>query len=376
MAEVRDRTGTNGLTAVSTFAGSGGSSTGHRLAGFRMAWANEFVGPAADTYEANKAPYTIVNRSDIRTITPETILNATGLDVGELDLFDGSPPCSAFSTAGSKDKGWGVAKSYSTGKTQVVDDLFFEYVRLIDGVQPRAFVAENVTGLVKGTAKGYFKLILRALSDCGYQVKAYVVDASLTGVPQARERLFFVGARNDLGIVPTPPVPDRKRTSMRSEFPYIAYSGAGKVGADPAVPFSNGFRPANRPIGTIGAGLSVPSGHSPSGCLITDGRRDPHRDAIDPETGASIDVGNGKCMTGWKSRSRTIPLPPDPIYRRATLAELRVLSGFPTDFALTGTYAQRWERLGRAVPPLMMSRVSSHVRDTILSTPSTRTVIV
>ncbi|MCZ7641411.1 MAG: DNA cytosine methyltransferase [Verrucomicrobia bacterium] len=78
----------------------------------------------------------------------------------------GSPPCASFSTAGKREKHWGKAKPYSD-TVQRTDDLFFEYIRLIEGLKPRVFVAENVSGLVKGVAKGYFLEILARLKACG-----------------------------------------------------------------------------------------------------------------------------------------------------------------------------------------------------------------
>ena len=88
-----------------------------------------------------------------------------------------------------------------------MDDLFFEYTRLLKGIRPKVFVAENVKGLTIGTAKGYFKLILRALKECGYRVKAAVLNAQHLGVPQSRERLIFIGVRKDLNQDPVYPKP-------------------------------------------------------------------------------------------------------------------------------------------------------------------------
>ena len=87
-----------------------------------------------------------------------------------MDLLNGSPPCAAFSICGKLEKGWDVVKKYSDTK-QRVDDLFFEYTRLIEGLQPKVFIAENVKGLVTGKAIGYFKLILKELKDKGYMLR-------------------------------------------------------------------------------------------------------------------------------------------------------------------------------------------------------------
>src|SRR5580692_3946571 len=195
-----------GITAVSTFSGGGGSSLGYRMAGIRVLWANEFIEAARDTYRAN-FPATRIDPRDIREVMPEDILSATGLEAGELDILDGSPPCAAFSMSGDLSRAWGCRKLYSDGAYQVVDDLFFEYARLVAALQPKVFIAENVKGLVRGVAKGYFKLILRALRACGYRVEARVVNAAYLGVPQARERMIFIGVRNDLDMAPAFPKP-------------------------------------------------------------------------------------------------------------------------------------------------------------------------
>ena len=124
----------NGFSVVSTFAGCGGSSLGYRMAGFKILLANEFVKEARDSYSANKAPYTLIDPRDIRDITAEDLLEKIGLQVGELDVLDGSPPCASFSTAGKREKYWGKEKKYSN-RVQRTDDLFFEFARLIEGMQ-------------------------------------------------------------------------------------------------------------------------------------------------------------------------------------------------------------------------------------------------
>lgn len=222
MAEIRALPW-NGYRVVSTFSGGGGSCLGYRMAGFKVVWANEFIPAARDTYKANFED-TILDPRDIRHVQPEDILKATGLDVGEVDLLDGSPPCASFSTAGKREAAWGKVKAYSDS-AQRVDDLFFEYARILQGLQPKTFVAENVSGLVKGTAKGYFKDILAALKGCGYRVAARLLDAQWLGVPQTRQRLIFVGVRNDLTQEPTHPNPLPYRYNVRDALPWILRQG-------------------------------------------------------------------------------------------------------------------------------------------------------
>src|SRR5690606_15973106 len=88
----------NGFTAASTFSGCGGSSLGYRMAGFRVLYANEFVEAARETYRANAADYTFLDDRDIRQVKSSDVLDAMGLEPGQLDLLDGSPPCASFST--------------------------------------------------------------------------------------------------------------------------------------------------------------------------------------------------------------------------------------------------------------------------------------
>lgn len=211
----------NGLTVASTFSGCGGSCLGYRMAGFRVGWANEFLPAAQESYRANAAPGSVLDPRDIKLVQPEDILKALRIKKGELDLFDGLPPCQAFSTAGQREKGWGKQRKYENGSTQQNELLFWEYIRLLRGLMPRAFIAENVAGLVKGTAKGFFLEILRDLKASGYRVEARVLDAQWLGVPQTRARLIFVGVREDLGLAPEFPDPLPYRYTVREALPWV-----------------------------------------------------------------------------------------------------------------------------------------------------------
>lgn len=362
----------NGFTAASTFSGCGGSSTGYRMAGFKLLWASEFIDAARDSYKANAAPYTIVDGRDIREVQPEDILKATGLNPGDLDLFDGSPPCASFSTAGKREAGWGKVKKYSD-KEQRTDDLFFEYSRLIRGIQPKTFVAENVSGLIKGTAKGYFLEILKELKSCGYRVSCKVLDAQWLGVPQARQRTIFVGVREDLGIDPVHPKPLPYRYSVRDALPWILRQGDNG-------PFGGGaMRSADFPSPTVGASPQTGNGKFPASLIESE--TDISRYAIGAEWD-NLKPGEGSekylnlkrtridgpshCISADGGNPSTAGVCHPTEKRKFTIAELKRICGFPDDFILKGTYAQQWERCGRAVPPVMMSHIAATVRDEIL----------
>ncbi len=189
-------------TVISTFAGTGGSSLGYKWAGFKELLAVDFDPHAVECFRLNFPEVTMWHR-DIKSVSAQEIFDFCKINEGELDIFDGSPPCQGFSTA---------------GKRQVSDDrndLFREYVRLIDELKPKVLVMENVTGMIKGVMKGKFKEILGILKALPYQVKCKQMNAKYYGVPQSRERLIFIGVRNDLGIEPSYPVPGRKLITFK-----------------------------------------------------------------------------------------------------------------------------------------------------------------
>jgi DNA (cytosine-5)-methyltransferase 1 len=365
----------NGLKVVSTFSGCGGSCTGYRMAGFKVVWANEFVPAAQESYRANASADCYLDCRDVRTIKPDEILTQCGLQHGELDLFDGSPPCSSFSTAGTRESSWGKVKRYSD-TAQRTDDLFFEYIRILRGLMPKAFVAENVTGLVKGTAKGMFLEILRDLKASGYRVTCKILDAKWLGVPQSRQRTIFIGVRNDLNLDPVYPKPLPYFYSVRDALPWIIrvrkgggfgeehYVGADTVGAD-----------------TVGAQPSSGNNFN-NGAYTVEVETDLSRYAIGAEW-ERLSIGEQSrrypnlvkvsatepCPTvtalGAKSGFVSVTHPTEK--RKFTIAELKRICAFPDDFILTGSYAQQWERLGRSVPPVMMFHIAKEIRDKILT---------
>jgi len=355
----------NGFNVISTFSGCGGSSLGYKMAGYKVLWANEFIPAAQETYLANHKG-TFLNKNDIRKVTPEDIFRETGLKKGELDIFDGSPPCAAFSTAGKREAGWGKVKKYSD-TMQRVDDLFFEYSRLLEGLQPKTFVAENVSGLVKGTAKGYFKEILKTLRDCGYRVSAKVLDASWLGVPQARQRLIFIGVRNDLGLEPVHPKPLSYQYTTRDALPEMMNT---RIIHDTSGAWSLGDV-TNKPCPTIttqGEGqICIESETKLSNCLQKEYDNVPVGSNSDKYFNLSRPHPEKPCPTITQMGGSSAAGVVHPFEKRKfTISELKRVCAFPDDFILTGSYAQQWERLGRAVPPVMMYHIAKTIQTEVL----------
>lgn len=339
----------NGYNVVSTFSGGGGSCLGYRMAGYHVLWANEFVEEAQKTYRANHKG-TYLDCRDIRTVQPEDILEQIGLKKGEIDLFDGSPPCCAFSTAGKREKGWNKERDYSDGKKQRIEDLFEEYIRLLDGLQPKTFVAENVSGMVKGKAIGYFKYYLRKMKDCGYNVEAKLLNAKWLGVPQSRERIIFVGVRNDLNIAHVFPKPLSYYYTLRDAFENLDISSDEiKYLIDTANKYSWGqvLKKLPKNPKKVISGSRVMNGSYFN--LVRESFYAPCS-TICQMNGA--DSASGNCH---------------PIEnRKFTINELKRITSLPDDFILTGNFAQQWERAGRMVPPIMMMNIAKTIQTEVL----------
>lgn len=187
----------NDYNVFGTFICGGGSTMVYKLAGFNHLGGVEIDPKIAKVYELNHKPKHLyiedirefVKRSDI----PKELYN--------LDLLDGSPPCSSFSMAGNREKDWGKKKVFKEGQSeQVLDDLFFEYIALAKKLQPKIVLAENVKGLIQGNAKLYVKKIFKAFDEVGYNVQLFLLNAASMGVPQKREMVFFICQRKDLNL--------------------------------------------------------------------------------------------------------------------------------------------------------------------------------
>lgn len=290
------------FTVVSTFAGCGGSSTGYVWAGGKVLLAVEWDANAVQTYKLNY-PDTPVYHGDIAKLSVEEALRLTELKPGELDIFDGSPPCQGFSTAGKRD--------FADDRNQ----LFREYVRLLRGLRPKVFVMENVSGMVKGKMKLIFVEILRELKASGYKVVARMLNAKYFGVPQSRERMIFVGVREDLGIEPTHPRAKAVPIAAKSLFPFerLDYDTKGQ------------FSEFN---------LNITSKPFPT---ITKGNR--HH--------FFVQVG--------------------PDYRKVHIKEAQQFQSFPAHYRFAGSDSEAWERIGNSVPPMLMYHIATHIRDHILA---------
>lgn len=169
------------MTIISLFSGAGGLDLGFGKAGFTTVMANEYDKKICPTYRANFPSVNLIE-GDIRSIPSEAFpKNVTGII--------GGPPCQSWSEGGAL-----------RGIEDARGQLFYEYIRILKDVQPRFFVAENVSGMLAGRHAEAVKEFMRLFDSAGYDVNLKMLNANDYGVAEDRERVFYVGFRKDLGV--------------------------------------------------------------------------------------------------------------------------------------------------------------------------------
>lgn len=180
----------HGTTVMSTFACGGGSTMGYKLAGYEVVAANDIDPQMAKVYKANHSP------KQFFLCGIKELLNRD--DLPKVDVLDGSPPCSVFSMAGTRESAWQNDKMFREGQTkQILDDLFFDFIDLAEKMQPKVVIAENVKGMLQGNAKWYTREVVRRFNKIGYICQVFLLNAALMGVPQKRERVFFIAHKTN-----------------------------------------------------------------------------------------------------------------------------------------------------------------------------------
>lgn len=173
---------------------------GYKLAGYDVIGCCEIDPRVLAVYQKNlhpRFPYL----ADVRDFLSREMYAEHADELMNLDILDGSPPCSVFSTAGEREKGWNREKVFREGQArQKLDDLFFHFIAIAKKLQPKIVIAENVSGLIKGNAKGYVNEIFKAFRDAGYEPQLFLLNAAFMGVPQRRERTVFIARRKDLKL--------------------------------------------------------------------------------------------------------------------------------------------------------------------------------
>jgi len=314
-------------TVISTFCGTGGSSLGYHLAGFKELLAIDFESHAVECFKANFPSVPIWHKS-VTEVTGNQIMDFCKIKPGELDVFDGSPPCQGFSTA---------------GKRVVNDprnDLFSHYYRLVTELQPKVFVMENVSGMIKGSMRGKFLEIMSVLKSGNYNVKCKLMNAKYYNVPQSRERLIFIGVRKDLNKMPEFPMPCKTLIDVKT-----ALKNVKDVGFYPKV--TNGFILSI--MNKIKPGENASKYH-PNGSFFNASRYPLNKPA--PTVTKMIPVGGV-----------LHPLE----NRHISINEIKAICSFPENWVLGDKFSDSWARLGNAVMPNMMKAIAETIKTKVIN---------
>ena len=345
---------------VDLFAGVGGLSYGFsKLDGFEIILANEIETDISKAYSLNHPGVNMIN-CDINDLTEDVIREAIGDNV--IDVVVGGPPCQSYSTL---------------GKRQMDDraNLFMQYKRVLSIIKPRAFVFENVTGILSMDKGNLFKNIQREFEELGYELKHKVLNAVDYGVPQQRERVILVGFLNGNNYeYPMPMHGDNliPHVTLKDAIGDLPVIGSGQTKNEYATDVSNAFLEFVRKNGTTE--LTEHSAPKNGEHLIRimqalkDGQsKDDLPEEIRPKSG----YGNTYAKLWWEKPSTTItrnfacPSTSRCIHprdsRAMSIREGARLQSFPDDYQFYGADGMKRLEIGNAVPPLLSLAIANEM---------------
>jgi len=322
---------------VSLFAGAGGLDLGFEKAGFNIVWANEFDKKIWATYEANhKAPL------DHRSITD---IDAT--EIPDCIGIIGGPPCQSWSEGGSK-----------RGIEDMRGKLFYEYIRILKAKQPLFFLAENVSGMLAPRHKQAVDDFINSFKEAGYSVFLKLLNANDYDVPEDRERVFYVGFRNDLGIEsfdypkPFEIKPTLKDAIWNLKDTAIPAKDKNKTnGNDCIIPnheyFVGGFSPI------FMSGNRVRSWDEPAFTVQASGRQS----QLHPQAPK---------MKKLSQNVHEFVKGKENLYRRLTIREAARIQGFPDSFKFIYTdLNDGYKMIGNAVPVMLAFAMANSIKSAL-----------
>lgn len=321
------------VKVFTTFSCGGGSSMGYKRAGFQVIGNVEIDPKINKMYCKNHHPKYNYNM-DLRKFNeiedlPEELIG--------IDILDGSPPCTTFSTAGVRDKSWGKKKKFREGQAeQTLDDLFFVFLDTVEKLQPKVVIAENVVGLVTGKAKGYVNQIINRFKELGYDVQIFSLNSAHMDVPQARHRIFFI-ANN------------QKYPKLNLNFNYDPIP-FGEVRSEKGIPFANEdnlfnkmlqeAKPTDKKITHIARRITGDNSKYYTAMIL-------HDNLVAPTI-----TSGGECMRFYDKQ-------------RCTDEDYNNIQSFPQDYDYCGNNVKYVT--GMSVPPNMMANIAQEVYEQWLS---------
>ena len=353
VAEASASTNAVDLKMISIFSGGGGLDLGLEAAGFTTVFASDVDEHSCNTLQRGKEASlragrkflvdAIVERADIAKLKGRYVLDKIGMKPGEVDLLAGGPPCQAYSVFGRR-KGLGDPRG----------QLSFEYLRFLTEIKPKAFIFENVYGLLTIDGGKVFQELCGHLSRPGkrlrYTLSVFRLNAHDYGVPQHRDRVFIVGSQDGTLIDNVPPITDGAAgTMLRKRTVSDAFRGLPQMGAG-GLANHTGRKHSQRIIDRY------------SGMVF--GERDRHTriNKLDP-TKPSFTIIVGSDAGGGKGHIH----PQEP--REVTPRESARIQTFPDWWEFSGKGRHPIRQVGNAVPPLMAAAVGNELRAAIFRAP-------
>lgn len=327
----------NGYKVFSCFACGGGSTMGYKKSGFEVLGCNEIDPKIIEVYKLNHNPKFAFNLP-IQDFS-KWKLEDYPKELFDLDILDGSPPCSAFSMAGDREDAWGKKKVFREGQAeQVLDTLFFDFILLAEKLQPKVVISENVKGMLMGNAKDYFHKVMEEFDKAGYETRHYLLNSEKMGLPQRRERVFFISIRKDL-------------VEKLNGYPPLDMNFYERKVT---------FEEATREFWTLPR------------IKLTETALKHWPICKEGDSFASVTGGN---LFNWIKVARNKPAPTltthhhlmfHPIIPgRLNESEYKVLGSYPLDYKVTKDVEVEY-LIGMSVPPLMVQKISEKVKTNIL----------
>ena len=311
---------------ISLFCGSGGSSLGYKMAGFRELLAVDWSEMAEENMRAN-FPEVPFARLDLFTAGGGEIMKLAGVERGGLDVLDGSPPCQGFSLSGKRET------------SDKRNTLVSRFIDILGEIHPKAFVMENVASMPQGNTKGIVKEAMDRAAEIGYKVRARIMNAVNYGVPQSRPRYVAVGLLE--GEYDFPAASGKMRT-----FQWVRMRV--KESLSEFAPEELAQRPVTKKTHQIMSLISP--GHFGNQVSKKYYRRSSWYNHVKVSVNRPVRTIMAGGMTQYVEG------------RRLSIAELKVASGFPPAYHLAGSAGRKWEAIGLCVPPPMIEAVARQLK--------------
>jgi DNA (cytosine-5)-methyltransferase 1 len=380
------------LTTIDLFCGAGGITEGFREAGYGCLYGNDCMAEAVDTFSLNH-PEAWADASDIEDVDPSQVRTRLRLEKGELDVLVGGPPCQGFSINAPE-------RFLSDPRNK----LFKDYLRFLEEFEPKAFLFENVPGLLSLGDGKVFRQILREFDEHRYHVTAKILFAAHYGVPQERWRLILLGSRLSPIMPPEPTHYATGRANFRSggtmtfqlstidrkcllpavtvgeaigDLPRIEIGEGAEVVGYTMEPKSDYARMMRNPEGVtfnhFGAKLSRQNIErmkyvKPGGSwrdiphpLLPKGMQRARKSDHTKRYGRLRNDGlAGTVMTKCDPHWGTVFLPDQE--RSLTVREAARFQSFPDTYRFLGPRVSQYEQVGNAVPVLMARAIALQIR--------------